>query len=353
MSYFSERTGIRNPGGTLGQGLGWVEDNPEIAAAAAMMYGGGAMSGAGGGANMLPMLSSVGGALSANRDEREGIRRNLDRAREGRSWTEYDPKSFDQINLEQNSYNNFQAQQALQDSMAAQYGRRMGLENLSGNFLQGDNLGPNAREMALINQTRNDQIAYDQDQIGKLLDERLSDVSADTARRGVRGQARAQLETGAMDIASQRMQDSLNQANIRANQMQLSLPEQRLGFQQSAADRMANYGSNSLQQGFNNRAALQNPALLQMLRQDRQNAGVNVAPTAAYSQLLMADAGLNSDLTAGLKGFNSFMGTAGGMMAGGMGGLGGMMGGGATGGLGGGMGAMTQQSPNMLNNQMR
>lgn len=270
--------------------------------------------------------TGVGGALSAARDQRRNYAQAEDKLRENRSWIEFDPKSQRMLDMEGDSRRNYLYQQALQDRLEGQSGFRYGLENQAGgvyeDLMSGAAYEYTPTELNRARDFSNLQTQRTGNEVNRFLDERLAGISSDAAGRGLRGQAVTQLETGATTAAADLLQRRLLEQQMQEMNMLDQMSGRRIQGQAGAAGAMQNYGTGLQQQAISNRQIMQNPALLNMLREDRKMQGVQIAPNAAYGQAVLGAANTPSDLTAGLQAFGG---------SGGPGMLGNMMGGGGAG----------------------
>ena len=186
-------------------------------------------------------------------------------------------KGRTQQRLEQASLSNFQRQQQLAAFQEA------GLKGLGGIQQQGrDVLGDIAggqafalspEEQARIDQLRGANIAAGTGAVNELLNQRLAEVQAQAAARGVRGQALSQLQTGAVAEGARSLERQTLEANRIAAEQALALPGQRVGIQAGVGQGLATIQQQAQQQAIENRQLLQNPALLQQLQQERLATG--------------------------------------------------------------------------------
>lgn len=186
-------------------------------------------------------------------------------------------------------------QQAIRDSLASfQAGQagigqqeqdilaRMGLQNQSrdvlGQALGGSLFQMTPQEQAQLESIRNSQIATGQTEIGRLLEQGLGRTEASAAARGVRGQALSELQGQQTNIASQRLQDVINQANQGFASGAMNLPMQRAAQQIGIAGQGASFADQLRQQALQNRLQFQTPGALSTLSNERIAGASKVIP---------------------------------------------------------------------------
>ncbi len=182
-------------------------------------------------------------------------------------------KSPLQQQLEQGSLQNYQQQQLIQNQIEQNMNQAQGLQNqgqqtLSG-ILSGEAFGPTAQEQQMVDATRNADLAIGQSQIDGFLNDRLNQLQADAASRGVRGQAYSQLQGQALGNAANLLQQRVLDANKNAANQQMQMTQNRVGLQGQIGTNSADFANVLQQRAFQNRQALQNPMLLQQLQNER------------------------------------------------------------------------------------
>lgn len=180
--------------------------------------------------------------------------------------------------LQQASIANFKAQQGLVNQAEAEIRQRQGLQagaqETLGGVLGGEAFALTGSEQARINALREANIAAGSSAVDRMLDERLGALQADAARRGIRGQAASQLQTGALNVAAESLDRQTLEANRIASEQALSMPGQRVGIQAQTAGNFATFADAARQQAIQNRQLLQDPIALQQLRDERLKGGV-------------------------------------------------------------------------------
>jgi hypothetical protein len=303
-----------------------------MAAATAMMLGG--MAGAG----------ALGGAIRGKRGTPDQVQRQ---------YTEYADMSPEEQALFDQSKNQYQealAQQYALDQRIKQLGGLQGqAQDMYGQVLSGQAFEANPREMAMLDQIRQQSLAQTEADLGRFMDQGLQRIDQSAGARGLRGQAVGALQGNLMGDAMRQYQSAANQAELLRSQAQLNLPYQRLQAQAPFMQQGFTYADQLRQQALDNRMQLQNPLALQMLRQERMGEGVstNMTPGRKGSWLDAFEGGLMGGIAGGQAGMNMAGGIQGmqGMGGGMRPSTGGSMGGGGTGMGGGGYGMQTLRGP--------
>lgn len=158
-----------------------------------------------------------------------------------------------------------QGEAGIQGGQGVQSAARGSLEGI----LNGSSFGLTPQEYQQIQATRQAQIDLGQQDVNKYLDQALQGVNASAAERGVRGQALSQLQGSAIQAGADQMGRLIGQANLTAAQQAQQAPLSRLGIQGGLANSNANFMENLRQQAIANRQALQSPALMQALQNER------------------------------------------------------------------------------------
>lgn len=176
------------------------------------------------------------------------------------------------------SVSNFKAQQTLVGDAEAQIKANQALENQAqgtvGSVLGGGAFALSRDEQNRINALRGANIDAGTMSVNKMLDDRLANLQADAARRGIRGQAVSQLQTGALAVGAESLDRNTLEANRIAAEQAISMPGQRVGIQAQTAGQFADFADAARQQAIQNRADLQDPVALQQLRDERLRGGV-------------------------------------------------------------------------------
>jgi hypothetical protein len=184
-----------------------------------------------------------------------------------------DKKSREQAALEQSSLDAFRRQQQLAAQSEADIAARAGLQEAGRGALSdiagGEAFALSPEEQARIDQLRQTEIDVGSNEINRLLDQRLGELQANLAQRGVRGQAASQLQADVLGEGARSLESRILAANQNAAQQALALPGQRVGIQADVGQNLATFQDQARQQAIQNRQALQDPVLLQQLRDER------------------------------------------------------------------------------------
>lgn len=195
----------------------------------------------------------------------------------GTSKTTFDPRSTEEQTLLDASMGAYADQKRLVDAQEAailgRQGVQTGARDTASALLSGSAFNLSPDEAARIAGVRDSNIAAGSNAVNDILTQRLAEISADAARRGVRGQAFSQLQTGALGEAAKSLERTTLAANTDAANMAVSLPGQRAGIQASTAGQFAGFADELAQKAIENRAALQDPIALQQLRDERLKTG--------------------------------------------------------------------------------
>ena len=194
--------------------------------------------------------------------------------------TIFDPKSKVEQGLTDDSIAAYEAQQGLvQNQMAgidAREGVQGGARDTLGDVFSGDAFNLSNSEEMRINRLRDANIGASSNAVNELLTQRLAEVEADAARRGLRGQAFSQLQGDAIGSAATELNRATLDANQLASQQAISMPGQRVGVQAGAAQGMADFADLLEQQAITNQNLLQDPIALQQARDERLKGGKQV-----------------------------------------------------------------------------
>jgi hypothetical protein len=209
------------------------------------------------------------------------------------SGTTFAPASAQEQALRDASLANFERQQALvgqaEQGIDARLGVESGARGTIGNVLGGQAFDLTASEEARINRLRDSDIAASSNAVNALLTQRLGDVSADAARRGIRGQAFSQLQGDAIGEAAQSLERSTLDANRTAAGQALAMPGQRAGIQAQTAGQFADFADAARQQAIVNRQQLQDPVALQQMLDERLRGGTTTGTQTTDQTTTTAD----------------------------------------------------------------
>lgn len=195
--------------------------------------------------------------------------------------TTFAPASKTEQELRDASISNFKAQQDLVDQSGADIAARGGVQGSArdalGNILGGGAFDLTPGEQARINALRQSSIDVGSNAVNDILNQRLGDLSADNARRGLRGQAVSQLQTGVLSEAAKSLERQTLAANQTAAQQAISMPGQRVGIQAGTAGQFADFADLAKQQAITNRQALQDPIALHQMLDERLKGGTTTS----------------------------------------------------------------------------
>lgn len=195
----------------------------------------------------------------------------------GSSKTTFDPRSGTEQQLLDASVGAYGDQKKLVDQQSKDIEARSALQTGSrdslGNVLSGDAFNLSAGEQGNIDRLRQSNIDASSNAVNDLLTQRLGEVSADAARRGVRGQAFSQLQGDAVGEAAKSLERSTLDANKLAAQQAIDMPAARVGIQAGTAGKFADFGDQLQQQAIQNRQQLQDPVAMQALLDERLKGG--------------------------------------------------------------------------------
>jgi len=197
--------------------------------------------------------------------------------------TEFTGRSPQEEALLTKSIRNFERQHNLAAQQEAALGGREQLEGQAqaglGGILGGQAFAVSPEEQARIDALRSSTLDVGQERVNRFLQQNLAGIEADAAARGVRGQAFSQLQTGALESASQALQQQTLEANRLAAEQALQLPGQRVGIQAQTAGQFADFAGMSRERAIQNRQLLQDPIALQQLRDERLRGGTTTQGT--------------------------------------------------------------------------
>jgi hypothetical protein len=245
------------------------------------------------------------------------------------SQTEFAPRSPEEQRLLDASISQYGQQAGLVDQYEAGITGRAGTQTAArdtlGGIMSGDAFALTGDEQSRINALRGADISASSNAVNALLTERLGEVSADAARRGVRGQAFSQLQGDAIGEAAKSLERSTFEANRTAAQNALAMPGQRVGIQAQTAGGFADFQDAAMQTAIKNRADLQDPVAMQALLDERLKGGKTstsgtTSQTSATSgnqgvtgagvtDIMAAQAGTPGEKAAGTAGAMGALGT--------------------------------------------
>ena len=193
------------------------------------------------------------------------------------SRTKFDPKSKRESELQQASIDAFNKQRELvasqQEGIRGRAELQTGARDTLGGILGGQAFDLTAGEQARIDNLRGADIAASRGAVDEMLNERLAQLNADAASRGVRGQAFSQLQGSALGASARELNMATQQANVRAAEQAISMPGQRVGVQAQTGGQFAGFADALQQQAIQNQGLLQDPIAMQNLRDERLRAG--------------------------------------------------------------------------------
>lgn len=191
--------------------------------------------------------------------------------------TTFDPKSAQEQALLDSSVANFNQQQRLVGEQEAGIAGRQGLQqqgrDVLGGIASGEAFGVTGQEQSRIDALRDAELAQGRSGVDSILNERLGQLSADAARRGVRGQAFSQLQTDVVGEAAQSFERQQLEANRLAAQRANEAVGQRTGLQANVGAGLSEFADQARQQAITNRQSLQDPAALKAMREERLASG--------------------------------------------------------------------------------
>lgn len=253
----------------------------------------------------------------------------------GVSEKTFAPRSAQEQALLDASINNYQQQQSLVASQEAGIKARGGVQDAARGSLQsilgGGAFDLSPGEQARIDRLRQSNIDIGSNAVNDLLTQRLGEVSADAARRGLRGQAFTQLQGDALGEAAKSLERQTLDANRIASEQAIALPGQRVGIQAGTAGQFADFGDQLTQQAIQNRQSLQDPVALQKMLDERlaggktttsettgsttSSSGTSATKGQGYTDILAAKAGApgqtGAQVGAAGKIFGGIMGASG------------------------------------------
>ena len=175
--------------------------------------------------------------------------------------------SVDAFNAQKNLVN--QQAQGIKDRQGLQTSAREGAQGI----LSGDAFNLSNSEQSRIDAMRGANIDASRFAVDELLNERLANLSADAASRGVRGQAFSQLQGDAVAAGARELNMGTLDANRIAAQQAIDLPGQRVGAQSGIAQNFAGFADAQQQQAIQNQQLLQDPIALAQARDERLRGG--------------------------------------------------------------------------------
>lgn len=169
----------------------------------------------------------------------------------------------------QNYFRNQELAKAYEDRLAGLGGLQQQAQDVYGNVLSGQAFQLTPQEQANIQASRDALVQQGTEGVNRLLDERLQQVVNSGAGRGLRGQALGALQGQVLKAGANSLTDIQNQANIQAAQAAQNMPLNRINALQGFAQQGLTYADMLRQNAIQNRQALQDPALLRVLQNER------------------------------------------------------------------------------------
>lgn len=259
-------------------------------------------------------------ALETAKDLKTTTQESGTQTTSGTQQTTFDPRSREEQQLLDASIGNYGKQQALVDQQTKDIQARMGVQDAARgsltNILGGEAFNLSAGEQANIDRLRQSNIDIGSNAVNALLTERLGEVSADAARRGVRGQAFSQLQGDALGEAAKSLERTTLDANRLASQQAIDMPAARVGIQAGSAGQMSGFADELQQQAIQNRQSLQDPVAMQALLDERLKGGKTTTGGTTSTDGTSTKTGLGQEeIVAGMAGITGKSGakTAGGM----------------------------------------
>lgn len=217
-----------------------------------------------------------------------------------------------ELDLQNQSFSNYMQQLALQNQQENSISGGANIQGSSRNVLDsilgGGSFNLSPEEQQRIENVRSATIAAGQGDIQNFVNDNLSGVSNAAGARGVRGQALSELQGRAINEGTKQYGNLVGQANLTAAQQSQQAPLQRIALQGGFAQNNANFQDQLRQQAIQNRGQLQNPALLNMLQNER---------LAAAGTTVSTPSNLGTVLGGALGGAGSLMGAYGSLNGGG------------------------------------
>lgn len=194
-------------------------------------------------------------------------------------------------------------------------------------ILSGGSFQVTPQEQAYLDQIRQQSLQQGEADLGRFLEDRLSQIGQTAGARNLRGQALTSLQGNALKEAQFQQGQNIRQADQLRTQAQLQLPYQRIAAQSPFLQQGMTLADQLRQQAVQNRIALQDPMALRQLQQNRfaQGTTTNFTPGQKGSWM---------DAALGAVGGGFYGAQTGANVIGSFQGLGGMGGGGGGGGAG-------------------
>lgn len=259
-------------------------------------------------------------ALETAKDLKTTTQESGTQTTSGVQQTTFDSRSREEQQLLDASIENYGKQQALVDQQTEDIQARSGVQTAARSgltsILGGDAFNLSAGEQANIDRLRQANIDVGSNAVNELLTQRLGEVSADAARRGVRGQAFSQLQGDALGEAAKSLERTTLDANRLASQQAIDMPATRVGIQAGTAGQFAGFQDELQQQAIQNRQALQDPVAMQALLDERLKGGKTTTGGTTSTDGTSTKTGLGQEeIIAGMAGITGKSGakTAGGM----------------------------------------
>lgn len=260
-------------------------------------------------------FGALGGAVQGARDTPDNVTTTTGSS-SNTSQTKLAPQTQDQLQLQQNSLQQYLQQIAL----AQQYEQGIGgADQMQGQarqqasqVLNGQAFNLTPQEQAAIMGQRNAVVGQSTADVNRLLDERLRDLNIQAGERGLRGQALSQLQGDTVRTAADQYGNAVRAADLQASQQSLQQPYQRVAAQSPFIQQGATLADQMRQQALTNRANSQNPYLLQLLQNERLQTGTQTQNGTTNGQQI--GKGQEGSFLGALQGF--FQGGTAGLAAG-------------------------------------
>jgi len=216
-------------------------------------------------------LGAVGGAIKGGKGTPDQVQKNV-----------IAPAGQQEQQLQQQSLQNYTQAQNLASGLEGQVGGAQSFQDqarqAAGGILSGQAFNVTPEEQARIQSLRDALYSQGSQDIGYNEQQGLQSVLSSAGGRGLRGQALGSLQGQVLDSGTRARTSVANQANTTAAQAYLAAPTQRINAQQGVIGQGLSLADQLRQKAIDNRSALQNPALMNYLQQERIAGATQIRP---------------------------------------------------------------------------
>lgn len=253
------------------------------------------------------LVGGIGGAIKGAKGTKAQVQNNT-----STTTTNIAGPGANELAMQQEALKNYFAQSQLanqyQSSLDSADPYQAAARQSAMGILDGSAYQATPQEVAQIAAIRNASVQQGMQDINAGLDQRFQQINQSAGMRGLRGQALAQQQGDSIRAGTQAATSLQNQANLVAAQQMQQAPLSRIQSQQFAMGQGLSFADQLRQQAQSNLQQAANPALMQMMQNERLAAATR---TTSGQQVTPGQKGSFTDaLLGGLGGAAGMAGSA-------------------------------------------